>query len=73
MPTPRNTYKYEFKIGHKVVHSGITNDLARREREHQSRPGWRRGHIKQVGRRTTRDGALQWEDEQRQRGKPTGP
>ena len=73
MPNPRDTYKYEFKIGNKVVHSGITNDLDRREREHQNRPAWGRGHIRQVGRCTTRDGALQWEDEQRQKGKPTGP
>ena len=73
MPNPRDTYKYEFKIGNRVVHSGISNDLDRREREHRNRPGWGRGHIKQVGRRTTRDGAFQWEDEQRQKGKPTGP
>lgn len=70
---PRNTYKYEFKIGNRVVHSGITNDLERREGEHQRRPGWKRGHIRQVGRRTTHDGAVRWEDEQREKGKPTGP
>lgn len=73
MSNPRDTYKYEFKIGNRVVHSGITNDLERREGEHQRQPGWARGHIKQVGRRTTRDGALGWEEEQRKKGKPTGP
>jgi predicted GIY-YIG superfamily endonuclease len=73
MSKPRDTYKYEFKIGNRVVHSGITNDLERREGEHQRRRGWSGGHIKQVGRRTTRDGARRWEDEQREKGKPTGP
>ena len=42
-------------------------------KEHQRQPGWSRGHIKQVGRRTTRDAAHRWEDEQRKKGKPTGP
>ena len=73
MPKPRDTYKYQFKKGNKVLHTGITNDLERREDEHQRRPSWNGGHIKQVGRRTTREGALRWEDEQRQKGKPTGP
>ncbi len=73
MPKPHNTYKYEFKLGNKVLHSGITNDLERRENEHQQQPGWDRGHIKQVGNRTTRAGALRWEDGQRKKGKPTGP
>ncbi len=35
MAKKRNTYKYDFKIGNKKVHSGITKDLERREREHQ--------------------------------------
>ncbi|WP_420635829.1 hypothetical protein [Candidatus Palauibacter sp.] len=72
MSKPRNTYKYEFKRGNKVVHSGITNDLERRESEHQRQPGWEKGHIKQVGRRTTGERALRWEGEQRRKGKPTG-
>ena len=38
----RNTYKYRFKVGGKVVHCGITSDLARREREHRRR--WPTGH-----------------------------
>ena len=73
MPTPHDTYKYHFKLGNKIVHSGITNDLERREREHQRQPGWEKGHIVQVGRQTTREGALRWEGEQRRKGKPTGP
>ena len=57
---PRNTAKYVFKIGKKVVHGGITTrELAEREQEHrQKRP---KGHIKQVGRRTTEEAARKWE------------
>ena len=56
----KDTYKYDFKVGNKIVHSGITSDLERREEEHQDR--WPAGHIKQVGRRTTEDGARAWEE-----------
>lgn len=56
----RNTYKYDFKVGNKIVHSGITNDLERREQEHQAR--WSNGHITQVGRKTTEDAARSWEE-----------
>lgn len=73
MPTSRTTYKYNFKLGNKIVHTGITNDIDRREVEHRREPGWDTGHIRQVGRRTTRDAALAWEQEQRAKGKPTGP
>lgn len=59
MGKPRNTYKYQFKIGNKIVHSGITNDLERRELEHQQR--WSKGHITQVGRQTTEEAARKWE------------
>lgn len=31
----RDTYKYHFKLGNKIVHTGITNNLDRREQEHQ--------------------------------------
>ena len=31
----RDTCKYDFKVGNKIVHSGITDDLDRREEEHQ--------------------------------------
>lgn len=58
---PRDIYKYQFKIGNKIVHGGITSDLARREIEHQQK--WPNGHIKQVGRRTTEDAARDWEIE----------
>ncbi|MCY4007147.1 MAG: hypothetical protein OXE84_10070 [Rhodobacteraceae bacterium] len=67
---PRNTYKYHFKTGHRIVHTGITNDLDRREAEHQQTYG-ESGHILKVGRATTRDAALKWEREQAARGRPT--
>lgn len=61
MSTKRDTYKYQFKIGNKIKHGGITNDLERREQEHQQQ--WPGGHIKQVGRRTTEEAARKWEEE----------
>ena len=61
MAKPRDIYKYQFKVGHKIVHGGITNDLNRRESEHQQK--WPEGHIKQVGRRTTEEAARNWEKE----------
>ena len=59
MGKPRNTYKYQFKVGNKIVHGGITNDLERREIEHQEK--WPGGHIKKVGKKTTEDAARNWE------------
>lgn len=56
----RDTYKYDFKVGHKIRHSGITNDLERREQQHQQR--WPGGHIVQVGRKTTEEAAREWEE-----------
>ena len=73
MATSRTTYKYHFKLGNRIVHTGITRDIDRREAEHQRKTGWSRGHIVQVGFRTTREAALIWEAEQRRLGKPTGP
>lgn len=58
----RDTYKYHFKIGNKIKHGGITDDLERREDEHQQK--WPSGHIKQVGRITTEEAARKWEEEQ---------
>ncbi|MFH1930682.1 MAG: hypothetical protein ABIN18_03715 [Pseudomonadota bacterium] len=59
MAKARGTYKYYFKDGHKIVHGGITNDLERREQEHQQKLP--KGHIFQVGRRTTEEAARKWE------------
>ncbi len=61
MPKPRDTYKYHYKIGNKIVHGGITSDLERRESEHKQK--WPDGHIKQVGRKTTEEAARNWEKE----------
>ncbi len=58
---PRDTYKYQFKDGHKIVHGGITKDLERREKEHQQE--YPDGHMKQVGRKTTEEAAREWEKE----------
>lgn len=63
MPKRRDTYKYNYKIGNKIVHSSITDDLERREQEHQQK--WPKGHIKQVGRKTTEDAAREWEEDQK--------
>jgi predicted GIY-YIG superfamily endonuclease len=61
MGKPRDTYKYYFKVDKKAVHAGITNDLKRRELEHQQK--WPNGHIFQVGRRTTEEAARKWEQD----------
>ena len=61
MGKPRDTYKCHFKVGNKIVHGGITNDLERREREHKQE--YPDGHIKQVGHRTTEEAAQEWEKE----------
>lgn len=61
MSKRRNMYKYYFKVGKKVVHGGITDDLERREQEHQQK--WPKGHIFQVGHRTTEEAARKWEEE----------
>ena len=83
MATSRTTYKYHYKLGNRIVHTGITKDLDRREaehrrhegweREHRRHEGWERGHITQVGVRTTPEAAREWEEDQRRQGKPTGP
>lgn len=62
MPKPRKTFKYHFKIKNKIVHKGITEDLERREAEHQQK--WPKGHIKQVGIRTTEEAARKWEKDE---------
>ena len=59
VPQKRDTYKYDFVKNRRIVHSGITNDLERREREHRATYGG--GSIRQVGRRTTEPAARAWE------------
>lgn len=60
MGKARNTAKYHLIKNKKVVHRGITDrPLEDRECEHQKEyPG---SNIKQIGRRTTRERALEWE------------
>lgn len=62
MGKQRDTYKYVFKCGNRIVHGGVTKDLQRREQEHK-RQECPDGHIKQVGRRTTEEAARHWEKE----------
>lgn len=61
MTRKKATFKYHLKEGTKVVHRGITDDLERREDEHQKE--FPNTAIHQVGRRTTREAALRWERE----------
>ena len=60
----RDTHKYHVKKGNRILRSGITNDLDRREREHQREYG-DDVHLQQVGRRTTRAAAKEWEKDQK--------
>ena len=61
---PRDTYRYHYKIGNKVVHTGITTDPQRREAEHQrAKPG---GRLVAKGPKVTRASALRWDREQLQ-------
>lgn len=55
---PRDTYKYLFKVGDKVIYHGVTGDLQRSETDHRLR--WPEGCIHKVGIRTTRWAALKW-------------
>ena len=61
---PRNTYKYHLKEGKKIIQSGITNDLDRREQEHQQEHG-PNVQIFKAGKASTREGAKKWEEEQK--------
>ena len=58
----RDTYNYTYRVGRRISHRGITNNPARREREHQqARPG---GKLTVDGRAKTRAGALRAERRQ---------
>ena len=60
----RDAYKYHLKRGNTIIRSGITNDLDRREKEHQQEYG-PDVHITKVGRATTRNAARTWEKEEK--------
>ena len=70
--TDRDTAKYHFRgRDRRIIRSGITSqELEVRERQLRSETGID-GTIEQVGRRTTREAARAWEDEQ-PRGTPPG-
>ena len=58
MSKERDTYKYQVKIGKKIVHRGVTKNLDRRAAQHKaSRPN---SHVVQIGRRTTQERASEW-------------
>lgn len=62
--TERDTYKYHLKRGNEIIYSGITNNLERRENEHQRKYG-KDVHIYKVGNISTKEGAKEWEKEQK--------
>ena len=57
---PRNWVRYDFKKGHKIIHSGITRHPERREEEHKNRFGG--GKLYKVGPKVTEDTAREWEE-----------
>ena len=58
----RTTYNYTYRVGGRIAHRGITNNPARREREHQrARPG---GKLTVDGRAKTRTSARRVERRQ---------
>ena len=59
MGKKRDTFKYQVRVGRKIVHGGITNDLDRREQEHQQK--WPKAKVTKVGRITTEEAARDWE------------
>lgn len=61
MSKKRDTNKYLFKVGNRIMHGGITKDLERREQEHKVE--WPKGHILKVGHKTTEEAARKWEEE----------
>lgn len=58
----RNTYRYELKDKQRIVYVGITDNLARRETEHEIE-GKQFSKMNVVGPRVTRMTAEQWEEE----------
>ena len=65
----RNTFTYDFKVGPKIVHSGITKDLEKREMEHRQR--WPKGRIVKVGAAKTEEAARAWEETKQKTITPT--
>lgn len=63
MSKKRDTYNYNLKKGNKVVYKGTTNDLTKREQEHQA-DGKDFDKIEKVGKAKTSDGAKKEEAKQ---------
>ncbi|MCB9194854.1 MAG: GIY-YIG nuclease family protein [Flavobacteriales bacterium] len=59
----RDTYNYNLKIGRKIVYKGITSNLEKRMKEHET-DGKKFTHIQQVGNAKTYVGASQEETRQ---------
>ncbi len=55
----RDHWTYRFKVGQKIVHTGITTDPDRREADHKRR--WPSGHLVIEGSAKTEEGARDWE------------
>lgn len=55
----KNTNKYVLKQGNAIVYVGITDNPKRREAEHRQDKNFDKMEL--VGRKSTRDGAEQWE------------
>ena len=69
MTKKRNHSRYTLRQGRETVHVGITNDPDRREQEHQNQfPG---SKLTVDGPKVTKDSAIKWENEQRDKGRPT--
>lgn len=70
---PRDTQRYHITGSRgTILHTGITNNPERRLREHQRDLG-KSVKMRKVGPKVTRPSAIEWEREQRNKGKPTGP
>lgn len=70
---PRDTQRYHITGSRgKILHTGITNDADRRLQEHR-RDLDQSVKMRKVGPKVTRPSAIEWEREQREQGKPTGP
>ncbi len=63
MPKPRNYYRYDYRVGGKIRHSGITKKPDQREQQHQTR--WPGGHLSVVGPAVTEETAREWEKTKR--------
>ena len=63
MATPRTHYRYDYLVGGKIRHSGITIHPDQRQQQHRSR--WPGGMLKVIGPRVTEETARAWEKTKR--------